>query len=162
MPSKSDTILYLALILSIMFLAYVIYTKLYPTAGAPELIKTATAPSTVTLTLTKTVTTTSAFTSKPGTINVELRATILHLSSTISLSLTNYDYRSYHFVRFELVDAQSKTVVYSLEIDVNLLKGPSSTHFDVSIPKDVLQQGRTYIIALYTDDGFRVATTAGA
>jgi len=152
MPSKSDIILFIALILIIMFLAYVVF----PIAGVSESIKTVTAPTTVTLT------STSTSTSKPRTINVELRATILHLSSTISLSLTNYDYRSYHFVRFELVDAQSKTVVYSLEIDVNLLKGPSSTHFDVSIPKDVLQQGRTYIIALYTDDGFRVATTAGA
>jgi hypothetical protein len=158
-PSKSDTILYIALILSIMLLAYVIYTKLYPTAGAPELIKTATAPSTVTLTLTKTVTTTSAFTSKPGTINVNFEATIL--GSTISLSLTNYDNRPYRFVKFELVDAQSKTVVYFLEIDVNLLK-ESYADFDVSIPKGVLQQGRTYIITLYTDDGFRVATTAGA
>jgi hypothetical protein len=162
MPSKSDTILYIALILSIMFLAYVIYTKLYPTAGAPELIKTATAPSTVTLTLTKTVTTTSAFTSKPGTINVELSANILSYTSKVSLLLINDDNRPYRFVRFELVDAQSKTVAYSLEIDVNLPKGPSSKYFDVSIPKGVLQQGRTYIIALYTDDGFRVATTAGA
>jgi hypothetical protein len=127
MPSKSDTILYIALILSIMFLAYVIYTKLYPTAGAPELIKTATAPSTVTLTLTKTVTTTSVFTSKPGTINVELSATYFPTLLNKPLLLINYDNRPYRFVRFELVDAQSKTVAYSLEIDVNLPKGPSSS-----------------------------------
>ena len=150
-PSKSDIILFIALILTITFLAYVVY----PFATVLGSIKTTTAPTTVTLT------STSTSTSKSRTINVELSANIFSFDSTISFFLANYDNRPYRFVRFELVDAQSKTVVYSLEIEVNLLR-ESVASFDISIPKGVLQQGRTYIIALYTDDGFRVATTAGA
>jgi hypothetical protein len=95
------------------------------------------------------------------TINVDLQADIRAYSSTIYLSLNNHDNRPYHFVKLEIIDARSNTIVYLLKIDVTLMS-KSFTSFSVSVPSNVLQQHKTYIITLYTEDGYKISTTAGA
>jgi len=95
---------------------------------------------------------------QPTQINVNLRAYIWFSSSEVHLELSNYDNRPYHFVKIEIMNTQTNTIVYTLKIDVTL-PSSGSTSFTISIPANTLQQGTTYIITLYTDDGYKVSTT---
>jgi len=119
-------------------------------------IKTITITTTETITITTTKTITITTTTRTQ-INVNFQAGIVF--STINLFLNNYDNRPYHFVKLEITDAQSGTIVYTLKIDVTLLSN-GLTSFSISIPPTI-QQGRTYIITLYTDDGYKISTTVG-
>jgi hypothetical protein len=146
----SNIVIYIILIIVVALLAIIAFSALFAFlfyAHTTEVISTG-----------KTIIITTA---TPTQINVDFHANILFYLSKIDLSLNNYDYRPYHFVKLEIMDAQSNTIVYTLKIDVTL---PSRgvTSFSISIPANTLQQYRTYIITLYTDDGYRISTTAGA
>jgi hypothetical protein len=107
----------------------------------------------------ETTSTSKTMTTVPTQMNVNLQAYIWFGLSKIDLSLSNHDNRPYHFVKLEITDAQSNTIVYTLKIDVTLLS-EGFTSFSISIPPTI-QQGRTYIITLYTDDGYKISTTVG-
>ena len=107
----------------------------------------------------ETTSTSKIITTIPTQINVNFQANISFDFSKIYLSLSNHDNRPYHFVKLEITDAQSNTIVYTLKIDVTLLSN-GFTSFSISIPPTI-QQGRTYIITLYTDDGYKISTTVG-
>jgi len=147
----SNIVIYIILIIVVALLAIIAFSALFAflfyTHTTTEVISTG-----------KTIIITTA---TPTQINVDFHANIWFYLSKIDLSLNNYDYRPYHFVKLEIMDAQSNTIVYTLKIDVTL---PSRgiTSFSISIPANTLQQYRTYIITLYTDDGYRISTTAGA
>ena len=146
----SNIVIYIILIIVVALLAIIAFSALFAFlfyAHTTEVISTG-----------KTIIITTA---TPTQINVDFHANIWFYLSKIDLSLNNYDYRPYHFVKLEIMDAQSNTIVYTLKIDVTL---PSRgiTSFSISIPANMLQQYRTYIITLYADDGYRISTTAGA
>jgi hypothetical protein len=108
----------------------------------------------------ETTSTSKIITTIPTQMNVNFHANIWFDGlSKIDLSLSNHDNRPYHFVKLEITDAQSGTIVYTLKIDVTLLSN-GFTSFSISIPPTI-QQGRTYIITLYTDDGYKTSTTVG-
>jgi len=107
----------------------------------------------------ETTSTSKIITTIPTQMNVNFQANIWFGLSKIDLSLSNWDNRPYHFVKLEITDAQSGTIVYMLKIDVTLLSN-GFTSFSISIPPTI-QQGRTYIITLYTDDGYKISTTVG-